>query len=117
MTGEGFPVSPITCRYIDEYCASNGLLVQIGVRRLCVIDIGDLECLEGLAHHGHSMLTVLDGWKQSDLAEVSLRNYLLETFPWDPNLYRPPRMRPRVQAAYDEIVEHLRIRASTDKQE
>jgi hypothetical protein len=70
VTGEGFPVSPITCRYIDEYCASNGLLVQIGVRRLCVIDIGDLECLEGLTHHGHSMLTVLGGWKKSDLASI-----------------------------------------------
>ncbi len=112
VAGEGFPVSPITSRYIDEYCASNQLLVQPGVRRLCVIDMGDLECLEGLASQGHSMLAALAGWKQSDLAEISLRNYLLETFPWDPNLYRPLRMRPRVQAAYDGIVAHLKIRTA-----
>ena len=114
IAGEGFPVSPITCRLIDEYCASNGFLAQDRVRKLCVIDIGDLECLEGLAHHGHAMLAVLNGWKQSDLAEISLRNYLLETYPWDPDLYRPPRMRPRVQAAYGEIVSHLKIRSSTE---
>jgi hypothetical protein len=85
-------------------------LAQDGVRQLCVIDIGDLECLEGLVHHGHSLLEILDGWKKSDLAEISLRNYLLETFPWDPLTYRPSRMQPRVQAAYSEIVSHLMIR-------
>jgi len=70
VTGEGFPTSPITCRYIDEYCETNNLLAQEDVRQLCVIDIGDLECLEGLVqHHGHSLLEILDEWKQSDLAE------------------------------------------------
>ncbi len=80
------------------------------MRPLAIIDLGDLESLEGLAQQGHSILEILSGWKHSDIAELSLRNYLLENFPWNPKHYRPSRMQPRVKAAQAEIAALLRIR-------
>lgn len=107
VAGGGFPVSPIATRYIEEYCRTNDHLQDARIRALAVIDLGDLEVLEGLAQDGHAMLDLLAGWKASDLADLSLRNYLLETYPWDPERYRPDRMRPRVNAAFAEIKERL----------
>jgi hypothetical protein len=67
--------------------------------------------LEGLAEVGLDPLAVIDGWQSSDLGNISLRNYLYEHYPYDPILYRPGRMRPRVQA-FDGLVARLRLRSS-----
>ena len=111
VAGEEFPTSPVVTRYVEAYCQTAGLLRDSRARPLAIIDLGDLEQLEGLAQGGHSILEILAAWKRSDLAEFSLRNYLLERYPWRPDLYRPQRMRPRVDATFKDLATRLAIRA------
>lgn len=112
VAGEEFPISLVVTRYVDEYCDTNGFLRGPGIRKLAIIDVGDLEALEGLAEGGHPVIEVLAGWQKSDLAEFSLRNYLLEQYPWKPELYRPRRMQPRVEPTLKALRERLRVRGS-----
>jgi hypothetical protein len=110
VAGGGFPVSPITSRCIHEYCTSHGLLDHAMVKPLALIDLSELEALEGLSAEGKDAITLLNDWKASTLAEVSLRNYLLATYPWSPERYRPARVRPNVDNAFGELAARLRFR-------
>jgi len=111
VAGGGFPLSPITARIIHDYCADQSLLVDGRIRPLAVIDMGELEALEGLAEHlGADPMELLKDWAQSGLATMSFRNFMLQVHPWSPDLYRPSRMRPRVDAVFEQLAERLRFR-------
>jgi hypothetical protein len=110
VAGEDFPISPVVTRYVEDYRKAEGLLKGAMIRPLAVIDLGDLEALEGLAQEGHLICDLLLAWKNSDLSDMPLRNYLLEQYPWRPELYRPARMRPRVEATLESLRDRLQLR-------
>jgi hypothetical protein len=76
---------------------------------LCIIDLADLEVLEGLAERGPSPVEVLRQWKDSSLAAMPLRNAVLAKHGAGPHL-RPTRMQASVDATFDKIVQALRLR-------
>lgn len=110
VAGEEFPLSPVITRYVEEYLDNNGYLRNQLVRPLAIIDLSELEVLEGLRERGYFILNILSEWRESDIGEMPLRNYLLKMYPWDPELYRPASMRPRVDSTFKILVERLRIR-------
>jgi hypothetical protein len=100
----GFPVSPITRFLIAEYCETNGLFKHARVTQPVIIDIGEVEMLEGLVEHqGASLPQVLAGWQQSGIAGVSLRNYILKHHGWNHEL-RPSRVRPYVDGFIEDMI-------------
>jgi hypothetical protein len=106
----GFFMSPVTANAIAEYCTDNGFLSHALVRTPCVITVDEVEMLEGLVENRHIALgIILKEWKASELAAVSLRNYLLNRFGPEILTYRPPRMRPRFDQFTEEVMARLRL--------
>ena len=112
VAGGGFPVSLPVMNHIREWCAAHGRLIDPHIRPLGIIEPSELEMLEGFAEHGINPLDVIRDWQQSDLANISLRNFLYEHWPYDAALYRPNRMKPRVEQLHQEMVARLKLRAS-----
>lgn len=106
VVGGGYPIHPFTVDYIDGILREEGLLLDARIRRLAILDIGELEILEALAGEGHSVVDVLDGWKSSSLHEVPLKNYVISVFGGERS-FRPDRMQSRVDETFKTIVERL----------
>jgi len=76
VVGGGYPNSPLTVRYAQEILEEKGYL-KPPIRSLCVIDLGELEMLEALVEAGESLVDLLLGWKESAIAPLPLRNFIL----------------------------------------
>lgn len=72
-----------------------------------MIDLGELEMLEGLAESGSDPIDLIRRWRSSDLADMSLRNWLLREFGPDSEQYRAARIKPRVDALFATFIERL----------
>ncbi len=73
-----YPVNPMIASVIEEEVAVEGLFADVRVAPLSILDVGELEMVEGLSKSGGATLaSILDQWRSSDLGRVSLRNYLL----------------------------------------
>jgi hypothetical protein len=111
VAGGGFPVSLPVMNHIREWCTTHRRLLDPRIRPLGIIEPSELEMLEGFAEHGINPLDVIRDWQLSDLANISLRNFMYEQWPYDPGLYRPSRMRPRVEQLHQDMVARLKLRA------
>ena len=110
IAGGGFPVCIPTMKYVREWCADTEKLQQDLAGPVAIIDLSEVEMLEGLAQEGIEPMAILKSWQESDLADISLRNYLYEQFPFSPKRYRPARMKPLVEQTFAELVARLRLR-------
>jgi hypothetical protein len=106
VVGGGYPIHPFTVDYIDGILRDEGLLLDARIRRLAIVDIGELEILEALVGEGHSIVDVLDGWKSSSLHAAPLKNYVIREFGGERS-FRPERMRDRVDQTFRTIIERL----------
>jgi hypothetical protein len=106
VVGGGYPIHPFTDDYIEEILRTEGILRDARIRRLAVVDIGELEILEGLAEEGPTIIEVLEGWKGSSLHSVALKNYVLSRYGRD-QIHRPARMKEQVDTTFRTIVDQL----------
>lgn len=109
VVGGGYPVNPFTMLYVREALAGKGLLTDPRVEDLCIIDMSELEILEGLAEKGKNPSDVLRQWKASGIANVSLRNHVLRTEGGGREL-RPTRMETSVNKTFEKIIASMRLR-------
>jgi hypothetical protein len=65
-----------TRSYVGDLVAEKNLLTDPRFEDLAIINLGELEMLEGLAEHGYGVVALLRGWKRSALRNVAFRNYL-----------------------------------------
>jgi hypothetical protein len=114
VVGGGYPVSRLTMAYIREELARLNLLQDARVMSLGIIDIEELEMLEGLVdNHGMTPVDVLQSWRDSSLGEWPLSYYLVQTYgSWGP-AQRATRMRGLVDQTMQEIVERLKLTPTT----
>jgi hypothetical protein len=76
---------------------------------LAIIDMDELEMLEGLAETGASPVDVLRSWRASALGEWPLALYVFNTYgPWGP-ANRPSRMRDSVDRTFEDIIGRLKL--------
>ncbi len=73
VIGSGFALNPIVANCIEDQRGAEGLFELPRIRPLSVIDLAELEMLEGLAVRGRNILEVLDQWHQSGIAAMPLR--------------------------------------------
>lgn len=74
---EGFPVNPMTTAAIEREVAARGLLRQVFVAPLRIIDQEELDMIESLVESGDaSLLQLLDEWNASPLRAMDLRTFL-----------------------------------------
>jgi hypothetical protein len=110
VVGGGYPVSRLTMAYVRDELARHNLLQDPRVMALAIIDIEELEMLEGLAENvGMTPAEVLREWRESSLGEWPLGYYLIQRYgPWGPN-QRATRMREPVDETFGEIIDRLKI--------
>jgi hypothetical protein len=112
VVGGGYPVNPLTIEYVGHILAEEKLLQDPRMESLAIVDLGELEVLEGLSERGHAITDVLIKWQKSSIATLPLRNFLLREFGAGPDV-RPTRMKPRVDATFQEIIRRLKIPKET----
>jgi hypothetical protein len=106
VVGGGFPLNPFTTEFIEEALRAENLLQDLRILPLAVIDLGELEMLEGLAERGVGPGSVIKEWKESSLKAVSLRNFMIAQYNTD-QLLRPTRMVSRVEETFESVVRRL----------
>lgn len=92
----GYPGDALSRGHVGDLLRGEGLLQNHAIEPLCILDLGDLEMLEGLHEAGSSPGEVLARWKRSGLSDVPFRNFVMRVYP---SLERPSRMYERVRAA------------------
>jgi hypothetical protein len=107
VAGGGFPVNQVTMNAIREYVAEMGLFDHARIYELSIIDLGELEMLEGLAGSGSGPIDLILQWRASDLGDLSLRNWLLRVFGPSSTQFRAERIQPRVDALFQSMIERL----------
>jgi len=110
VVGGGYPVSRLTMAYIREELARLALLQDPRVMPLGIIDIEELEMMEGVAdNHGLTPVEVLRAWRESPLGEWPLGYYLIQTYGSWGATQRATRMRGLVDQTIREIIDRLKL--------
>lgn len=110
VEGGGYPLNPVTAAYIADRLSKDGLFPVHGVVAPGIIDIAELEILQGLREKlGVATVGVLRDWIVSTGRGYSFRNYLLERFHDDQDGFRPEDIRAVVEPFLDEIVDRLQV--------
>jgi hypothetical protein len=77
-----YPVNPITMSVIEDRIRDKQLFDDSRIARFSIIDIGELEMVEGLSQTGGMTLPqALKSWHSSDLSRISLRNHMFAVLP------------------------------------
>jgi hypothetical protein len=101
-------VNVLTLELIESMLKERGLLSDGRLERLAVIDLGELELLEGLAEVGQSPHEVLREWTTSTLRGVPLATFVHRRYAPLVDL-RPFRMKAAVDATLKALLTRLRL--------
>lgn len=107
----GYPINPVTVEFVNELIEQEGLLSDSYFDDLCVLDIGEVELLEGLVERGRDPTELLREWKKSSLWRMSFNTWVTGTIgPQGPS-FRPERMSSHVERVFAEIQTRLDLNA------
>jgi len=105
VVGGGYPGEAVSGGYVEDLATQGGLFPEEeGFGKVGIMRPAELEMLEGLFEKGEDIAALLEQWKLSGLRNVSLWNFLSDKFS-DQSLFRPVRMGPRVEAAFEDLQE------------
>ncbi len=111
VVGGGYPVNPATRQYIGRQIKEEGLFAAASVgQALSILDLEDIDMLEGLWERGNVPVDVLLGWRESHQADLPFKSYVIARFGGWGASSRPTRMRDTVTATFNEMIEVLGIR-------
>lgn len=111
VVGGGWPNEPFTSMYVVDHVKGEGLFQDARIAPLAIIDIPEVEMLEGVQEHrGWTPADLLREWKSSGLATVSFRNFLMKKLggAFGPKL-RPSRMEAQVNQAFNDMIARLKF--------
>ncbi|MGQ0433382.1 MAG: hypothetical protein ACT452_13345 [Microthrixaceae bacterium] len=114
VVGGEFPLNSLSYRYLRTRLRSEGLLDHPRIEPLAILDLEDVEALEGLAALGHDPTTVLAEWQHSELQDVPLNNFLLRQGIGG-RTSRPDRMKQRVDELFEELSTRLGFRGANER--
>ncbi|QQS25361.1 MAG: hypothetical protein IPM43_02995 [Actinomycetota bacterium] len=106
VVGGGFPVNPLSYQYIRERLRQEGFFTDACISGLCLLDLEDVDEIEGLHEHGYDVARLLQEWQASELQDVPLNNYLL-SIGISGDVRRPARIRESVDATFRDVVRRL----------
>ncbi|WP_142141914.1 hypothetical protein [Streptomyces sp. SLBN-31] len=109
VASEGFPVNPITSSMIEEMLRRENLLQGPGVAPVQVVDIAELEIVEGVQEQGGpSFVDLLERKGKSGLWRASLRDYILVELRLAPK--RPERLDRLWQGLFNRVIDKVKPR-------
>jgi len=110
IQGREYPLNPLTLEYIVGEIRAAGLLDSARLAPLCVIDLGELDALEGLHESkGVSLHHELLEWQRAPGAHAwSLRNFLLSRYDHTPATTRTVGHRQEIDALFGRLEARIR---------
>ena len=113
VVGGGFLPNMLSYQYIRHRLDELQLLQDPRIEPLAILDLEDVEVLEGLGERGHSPIDVLVGWQRSEHRDLPLTNYLIREGMLRDGA-RPSRTESTVAAAFEEIFHRLGMAPSPE---
>jgi hypothetical protein len=104
IVGSEFPLNPFTAQYINDALAGEGLLQDPRIKGVRLLDLEELEILEGIRERGGSVVDVLQRWRDSGLSSVSFKTFAADAFGPLGHDARPTRMKERVDDTFKRIL-------------
>ncbi|MFN0092688.1 MAG: hypothetical protein ACKVWR_20835 [Acidimicrobiales bacterium] len=101
VIGGGLPLNFVTYNYIRRVLEGADLLQDPRIGPLAILDLDDVDQLEGISEQGVSPTSLLEAWQRSDHNGLPLHNYLFASYPGTQR--RPARMKASVEAAMADI--------------
>ncbi|MFF3710334.1 hypothetical protein [Streptomyces phaeochromogenes] len=109
VASEGFPVNPVTSSIIEEMLRHENLLQGPGVAPVQIVDIAELEIVEGVQEQGGlSFVDVLEAKRKSGLFRASLRDYILVELRLAPK--RPSRLERLWKGLFNRVIDKVKPR-------
>lgn len=103
---EGFPVNPVTLTVIRERARARGLLQAPDTDPVEIVDIEELEMIEGIQEEsGPSMLDILRGKQAGSLRTAAVRDHIFHVMRLEPS--RPARQADLLHAALRPLADAL----------
>ncbi len=83
-----------------------------------VVDLGEVEMLEGLRERGFALLDIVDSWQNSSISSMALKNWIIINHA-DVSApdRRPERMKAYVDAFFTEMIQRLALRPTPTPEE
>jgi hypothetical protein len=106
VVGGGLPLNPLTVDYIRTQLKELELFEHPRFEAIAILDLEDVEVLEGLAADGLTAADLLVEWQQSEVAGLPLVNYLTRSGIID-GPARPSRTRAEADHAFAEVRRRL----------
>ncbi|MFE2313857.1 hypothetical protein ACFXC8_11805 [Streptomyces sp. NPDC059441] len=103
---EGFPVNPVTLTVIRERARARGLLQAPDIDPVEIVDIEELEMIEGIQEEsGPSMLDILRGKQSGSMRNAAVREHIFHVMRLSPS--RPARQSDLLHAALRPLADAL----------
>ncbi|MEU9324081.1 hypothetical protein AB0D91_09705 [Streptomyces canus] len=103
---EGFPVNPVTLTVIRERARARGLLQAPDTDPVEIVDIEELEMIEGIQEEsGPSLLDILRGKQSGSLRNSAVRDHIFHVMRLHPS--RPARHSDLLEAALKPLADAL----------
>ncbi len=101
VIGGGLPLNFVTYNYIRRVLEGADLLQDSRIGPLAILDLDNVDQLEGMSEKGFSPPSLLEAWQRSDHDGLPLHNYLFASYPGAQR--RPARMKASVEVAMADI--------------
>lgn len=105
----GYPSDALTRSYVEELVHKKSLLTGCMTEKLAIINLAEVEMLEGLAERGHDPAKLLTDWRNSGLRYSSLWNHLSREFK-DHGKLRPTRLQRQITEILNDLADRVRAR-------
>ncbi|MET9955159.1 hypothetical protein ABZ135_26920 [Streptomyces sp. NPDC006339] len=107
VASEGFPFNPVTSSMIEDLLRRENLLQGPGIAPVQVVDVAELEIVEGVQEWGGpSFVDLLEGKRDAGLWRASLRDYVLVELGLSPK--RPARLERLWKGLFNRVIEKVR---------
>lgn len=108
VAGEYLSMTPEIRSIIDNYVRSEKLFIDGRISKAVIVNIGELEMLQGAQEHGIFLKDLLIRWQNSSLSTMPLKNWLLTESGIGQEKWRSNQLGVRFSDAMNEMLNRLR---------
>ncbi|MFJ3399884.1 hypothetical protein ACIPM5_22950 [Streptomyces microflavus] len=107
VASEGFPFNPVVSSMIEDMLRGEGLLQDPGIAPVQIVDISELEIVEGVQESGGpSFVEILEGKRSAGLWRAGIREYILVELGLTPK--RSKRLDKLWTGLFNRVIEKVR---------
>ncbi len=108
-TFDGLANNFITDALVRNVCEQRELFNFAGCAMPCILNIDEIEMLEGLSSRGEFIPLLIVNWRTSPMHQMPLKNYLIDRFDRTPESLRSESLQAEFNVLTEEIMELLKL--------